>query len=91
VLDAEPAWLVSAATRGCDAKWREKLLHHLPSRRRHEIELADRAARSLNQRAAALVLASCRERIAEGTATHSTPSARGGFAAMVDQMRSRFA
>jgi Mg/Co/Ni transporter MgtE len=91
VLEPEPAWLVSAATRGCEAKWREKLLHHLPVRRRHEIELADRTARVLNQRAAGLVLAACLDRLADGVANGSVHAARGGFAALVDQMRSRFA
>jgi Mg/Co/Ni transporter MgtE len=90
VLEAEPAWLISAATRACEAKWREKLLQHLPARHRHEVEVADRAGRTLNLRAAGLVLAACRDRIAEGAATVGTSAPRGGFAALVEQMRSRF-
>ena len=90
VLEAEPAWLISAATRACEAKWREKLLQNLSARRRHEVEVADRAARALNLRAAGLVLAACRDRISEGIATVGASASRGGFAALVDQMRSRF-
>lgn len=90
VLEAEPAWLISAATRACEAKWREKLLNHLSARRRHEVEAADRAARTLNPRAAGLVLAACRDRLADGAASAGVSSSRGGFAALVDQMRSRF-
>ena len=48
-LDAEPAWLVSAATRGTDPKWRERLLHAMSSRRRHDIELADRSEPELDR------------------------------------------
>ena len=90
VLDAEPAWLVSAATRGAEARWRERLLLCMPARRRHELEHADRSWRSLNARAAAVVLTACRERIASGVVPAGEP-ARSGFAAMVDQMKSRFA
>ncbi|HEY6124770.1 MAG TPA: hypothetical protein VIV63_08970, partial [Steroidobacteraceae bacterium] len=47
VLGAEPAWLASAATRGADVQWRERLLQAMPSAKRREIEIADRAARTL--------------------------------------------
>ena len=91
VLEPEPAWLVSAATRGTEAVWRERLLQHMPPRRRHEIEHADRSWRALNPRAGQWVLAACRERIASGAIPARTSPPRGGFAALVDQMKSRFA
>lgn len=90
LLDTEPVWLVSAATRGTEPRWRERLLQAMSSRRRHEIELADRAGRPLNVRAAEIVLSTCREKLASGAARPAS-SARGGFSALLEQMRSRFA
>jgi len=90
LLEAEPVWLVSAATRGAASRWREQLLQAMNSRRRHEIELADRAGRPLNARAAEIVLNACRERLAAEPARGSTAS-RGGFSALLDQVKSRFA
>jgi hypothetical protein len=91
MLEHEPVWLISGATRAADLRWRERLLQHLSSRRRHEVELADRAGRPLNARAAQRVLEICGERIAHGGSVAGASAARGGFAALVDQMRSRFA
>ena len=87
-LHAEPAWLVSAALRAAEPRWRERMLAAWPSRRRHEIEMADRTGRPLGARAAQLLVESCRARLED--APPAAP-ARGGFAALVDQMRSRFA
>src|SRR5512139_591906 len=42
LVEGEPAWLLSAATRGAEPRWRARLLAAMPSRRRHEVELADR-------------------------------------------------
>jgi hypothetical protein len=89
-LDAEPAWLVSAATRGTDTKWRERLLHAMSSRRRHDIELADRSGGTLGARAVASLLESCRERLASGGADMRGSTARQGFAALLDHMKERF-
>jgi hypothetical protein len=91
VLEHEPVWLISGATRAADLRWRERLLQHLSSRRRHEVELADRAGRPLNRRAAQRVLEICGERIAQGGSVAGASAARGSFGALVDQMRSRFA
>jgi hypothetical protein len=88
VLDTEPVWLVSAALRGTDARWRERVLGAMPARRRHEVEMADRTGRPLGARAVQLLLAACRARVVESPPTAPT---RTGFAALVDQMRSRFA
>ena len=89
-LDAEPAWLVSAATRGTDPKWRERLLHAMSSRRRHDIELADRSGGTLGARAAASLLEGCRERLASAGAAMREPAARQGFAALLENMKERF-
>jgi Mg/Co/Ni transporter MgtE len=91
VLDTEPAWLVSAATRTADARWRERLLQAMKTRRRHEVEMADRAGRPLGARAVQLVLDGCRERLAGGGVAPRAGTSRHGFAALVDQMKSRFA
>ncbi len=87
-LHAEPAWLVSAALRATEPRWRERVLAAWPVRRRHEIDMADRMGRPLGSRAAHLVLADCRARLSDAP---SPKPARGGFAALVDQMRGRFA
>jgi hypothetical protein len=89
MLDGEPAWLVSAATRGAPAEWRERLLHAMPGRRRHDIELADRTGRPLGSRAARLVLDGVRTRLDSGSPLQR-PAPKRNFAALVDQMRSRF-
>lgn len=87
VLEQEPVWLISAATRNSPADWRESLLKAMSARRRHDVEAADRQGRPLGVRAASLVMEECRARV-----RNSTPvAARRGFAALVDQMRSRFA
>lgn len=91
VLAAEPVWLVSAATRGTETRWRERLLQSMAARRRHEIEIADRAGRPLTARAAQLVLDGCRERLAGAIAATNGAVPRHGFAALLDQMKSRFA
>jgi hypothetical protein len=91
VLGAEPAWLVSAATRGTDIQWRDRLLHSMPAARRREIEINDRTGRALGARAVKVVLEACRERLAAGVAVAHGGAAKHGFAALVDQMRSRFA
>jgi hypothetical protein len=91
IMEPEPAWLLSAATRNAEARWRAHLLQHLPARRRSEIEHADRSGRALNTRANRLLIAECRARIAAGTFADTRAPLRGGFAALVDQMRSRFA
>lgn len=88
ILRTEPVWLVSAALRGAEPQWRERVLAATPARRRHEIEMADRTGRPLGSRAVQLLLEACRARLSD-----APPAApvRGGFAALVDQMRSRFA
>ena len=91
VLGAESAWLVSAATRGTDIQWRDRMLQSMPAARRREIEIADRTGRSLGARAAKVVLDACRERMAAGVAVVRGGAPKYGFAALVDQMRSRFA
>jgi Mg/Co/Ni transporter MgtE len=88
LLDTEPVWLVSAALRGTDARWRERVLAAMTPRRRHELDMADRTGRPLGARAVHLLLAACRARVAG--APPRTPT-RTGFAALVDQMRGRFA
>jgi hypothetical protein len=90
VLGAEPAWLASAATRGTDTEWRERMLHSMPAAKRREIEIADRAGRPLGARAGKVVLDACRERVAAGVPARGG-APKHGFAALVDQMRSRFA
>jgi hypothetical protein len=90
VLAAEPVWLASAATRSADPRWRERVLQALAPRRRHEIEIADRTGGPLSARAAQCVLEGCRTRIATGAA-NACLGPRSGFAALVEQMRSRFA
>ncbi len=88
LLIAEPVWLVSATLRATDARWRERVLAATPARRRHEIEMADRTGGPLAARAAQRLLEACRTRL---SGSPPPTSARGGFAALVDQMRSRFA
>jgi hypothetical protein len=90
LLALEPVWLASAVTRGSDPDWREKLLAAMPHRRRHEIEIADRTGRPLNARAVRVMLDACRDRLASNAAPGRTP-ARHGFAALVEQMKARFA
>jgi hypothetical protein len=90
VLGAEPAWLVSAATRGTDIQWRDRMLQSMPAARRREIEMADRTGHPLVSRAVKVVLDACRERLAAGVSERGG-AAKHGFAALVDQMRSRFA
>ncbi len=91
LLDTEPVWLVSAATRNIEARWRERMLQAMNSRRRHEVELADRAGRPLNTRAAEIVLRACREKLASGAVRPMAPASRGGFSALLEQVKSRFA
>jgi hypothetical protein len=91
LLEAEPVWLVSAATRGSEPRWRAELLQAMNTRRRHEMELADRTGRPLNARAAGIVFNACRDLIAAGVSRHGVTAPRGGFAALVEQMKSRFA
>jgi hypothetical protein len=88
LLRAEPVWLVSAVLRAAEPQWRERVLAATPARRRHEIEMADRTGRPLGSRAQRQLLDACRARLQD--APPAAP-ARGGFAALVDQMRSRFA
>jgi hypothetical protein len=90
LLEAEPAWLVSAATRGSEPRWRERLLHAMGSRRRHEIELADRSGGSLGARAVSCLLEGCRERLASGESFAREGAPKQGFAALVEQMKERF-
>jgi len=90
IFEGEPAWLVSAATRGTELRWRERLLHAMPSRRRHDVEAADRSGSTFGARAVNCVLEDCRARLAPGGApVRDTP--RGGFAALLDHMKGRFA
>jgi hypothetical protein len=91
VLASEPAWLASAATRGTDIQWRDRLLQSMPAAKRREIEIADRAGRPLSARAVKVVLDACRERLAAGVIATHGGAPKYGFAALVDQMRSRFA
>jgi hypothetical protein len=86
----EPVWLASAATRGSHPGWRERLLAAMPHRRRHEIDLADRTGRPLNPRAARVLLEACRERLLVQRPSDQAP-ARNRFAALVEQMKARFA
>jgi hypothetical protein len=90
VFEAEPAWLVSAATRGTEPRWRDRLLHAMGSRRRHEIELADRSGGTFGARAASCLLEACRERLAAGVEPARDSAPRQGFAALLDQMKERF-
>jgi hypothetical protein len=90
VLGSEPAWLASAATRGTDTEWRDRMLQSMSSVRRREIEIADRAGRPLSPRAVKVVLDTCRERLASGVTVARGGAPRYGFAALLDHMRSRF-
>jgi hypothetical protein len=90
VFEAEPAWLVSAATRGTEPRWRDRLLHAMGSRRRHEIELADRSGGAFGARAASCLLEACRDRLAVGVEPARDHTPRQGFAALLDQMKERF-
>jgi hypothetical protein len=80
---------VSAATRGGEPKWRERLMHALGSRQRHEIELADRSGARLAPRAMQCVLDSCRARLESATVAPLEPDVRGGFANLLDRMKGR--
>jgi len=91
VLENEPAWLVSAATRGAESRWRAQLLAAMTSRRRHEIELADRTGAVLAARARQLTLDECRARMSGTAEQPSADAARSRFAGLVESMRSRFA
>lgn len=91
VLGAEPAWLVSAATRGVDIQWRDRLLQSMPAAKRREVEMADRTGRPMSARAGKVVLDACRECLANGVNVVRGGAPKHGFAALVDQMRSRFA
>lgn len=88
VLATEPSWLVSAALRATETRWRERVLAALPARRRHDIDSADRTGGPLGARAAQRLLDATRSRLADAP---PAAAARGGFAALVDQMKSRFA
>jgi hypothetical protein len=90
LLENEPAWLVSAATRGADSRWRARLLAAMPSRRRHEVELADRTGAPLAAHAAQIFLDLCRARVGAPDAQEAAPP-RSRFADLVDSLRSRFA
>lgn len=90
LFEVEPVWLVSAATRGTDSRWRERLLQSMGARRRHEIELADRVGGSLGTRAVATVLEGCRARLASGIEPARESRGRHGFAALLEQMKGRF-
>jgi hypothetical protein len=89
LFESEPAWLVSAATRGTEPGWRDTLLQAMGARRRHEIELADRSGGAFGARAAGCVLEGCRERLAAGVEP-ARGAARQGFAALLDHMKGRF-
>lgn len=89
LFESEPAWLVSAATRGTEPRWRDRLLQAMGSRRRYEIELADRSGGAFGPRAASCVLEGCRERLAAGIEPAREPP-KHGFAALLDQMKGRF-
>jgi len=91
LLESEPAWLVSAATRDADTQWRQQLLQAMNARRRHQIEIEDRAARTLGARAARFVLDGCRTRLAANSPSAQPAAARSRFAMLVEQMRERFA
>ena len=91
VLESEPAWLTSAATRGAETQWRTRLLQTLTARRRHDVELADRGGRVLGTRAARLVLEGCRERAAHASTTNGAAAPRARFATLLAEMRRRFA
>jgi len=89
LFESEAAWLVSAATRGTEPRWRERLLQAMGTRRRHEIELADRSGASFGPRAIQCVLEACRARV--GEAAPAGTEMRGGFAAMLERVRGRLA
>jgi hypothetical protein len=91
LFDSEPVWLVSAATRATESRWRERLLQAMNSRRRHEIELSDRAGRPLNARAAEIVLSACREKLASVAARPAAAAPLSGFSALLEQIKGRFA
>jgi hypothetical protein len=90
VLECEPAWLVSAATRGTEPRWRERLLQAMGSRRRHDIELADRSGGAFGARAMSLVLEGGREKLDSDVDAGRESPGRQGFAALLDRMRGRF-
>jgi hypothetical protein len=89
LFESEPAWLVSAATRGTEPAWRDRLLQAMGARRRHEIELADRSGGTFGARAAGCVLEGCRERLAAGVEP-ARGAPKQGFAALLDHMKGRF-
>jgi len=90
LFESEPAWLVSAATRGTEPRWRERLLHAMGSRRRHDVELADRGGSAFGARAVNCVLEGCRARLAPGEPARDT-APKSGFAALLDHMKEKFA
>jgi hypothetical protein len=90
VLAGEPAWLVSAAIRATEPRWRDRVLESTTPRRRHEIEIADRTGLPLSARAMRFLLDACRSRIDSGAIPTTDGEARSRFAELVDRMRSRF-
>jgi hypothetical protein len=90
VLESEPAWLVSAVTRGTEPRWRERLLQAMGSRRRHDIGLADRSGGALGTRAMSLVLEGCHDSVDSRVASGRESPGRLGFAALLDRMKGRF-
>ena len=91
VFEGEAAWLVSSATRGTEPRWRERLLQAMGTRRRHEIEIADRSGAQFGARAIDCVLEGCRVRLGAGVAPAPGGTAKAGFAALLDRMKERFA
>ena len=89
LFESEAAWLVSAATRGTEPRWRERLLQAMGTRRRHEIEMADRSGANFGPRAIQSVLEACRTRLGDGNSAPTETEARGGFAAMLDRVKGK--
>lgn len=90
LFETEPAWLVSAATRATESRWRERMLASMSTRRRHDVELADRTGSRLGARAAQWVLERCRSRLASGDVPSRSEAPKQGFAALLEQMKERF-
>lgn len=90
LLESEPAWLVSASTRAAESRWRERLLAAMNTRRRHDVELADRTGSRLGSRAALWVQERCRTRLASGDVPSRNEAPKQGFAALLEQMKERF-
>jgi hypothetical protein len=86
-LEGEPAWFASAATRLANPQWREAWLAACSTRRRQDIESADRSGRSLSPRAAKFAIEWCRGRGETGAAVPQTPPSR--FSTLVDDLRRR--